>query len=130
MKVFIAYEADYDDYSLHGIFSSLEKANAYITMVNDAEKAGHIPSIRRSNFQEPQEYELDELSNLRPVFAARVYAGLKEKPSVSIQYLPEIPETVFDSENGEIYAVVVWASTPQEARAKAIEERTKLQAKK
>lgn len=129
MKVFVAFEVDYDDYSLHGIFSTREKAEAYASTREVAQKALRLRVSSRDDIQ-IDEYELDELADLTAVFAAHSYVQLGEKPKVSVQYLAEVPETEYFSDNGEVYAVVAWALTPKEAREKAIVARDALRAKK
>ena len=77
MSVFLVTETNYDDYTVHGIFSAREKAEAYVAVVEQAEReAGKL--VRRPSVLDVEEWAVDDLVGHFPVFSARAYRGSRE----------------------------------------------------
>jgi hypothetical protein len=128
--VTIVYTQDWDSYSLEGIFSSPEKAQAYIDMVAAAEKSARVLSVQRQVLQ-TEDIELDELVGIFPVFVARTTSRLgptypvPKGMTTRVMYLKELPPTnVYRTDDGFTYAVEVFAASPAEAKAKLAAAKT------
>lgn len=121
MKVFIVSTGEWDEYYEHGTFSTRDKAEVYVTMVNDAEEEISLDSDLRS-FPTISEKEVDEVVEHFPVFTATNTLNSNEDPILRVDYFTEMPESRFFATldfNGSlesIYAAEGFGRTVQEAQ--------------
>lgn len=124
MKVYIVSEGKWDEYYEHGTFSTREKAEAYIAMVNEAEPLVDEHSFAR-DVLEIREVEVDAAAAYFPVFSITGVLGSEhdEKSELRVSYRSDVPESRFFvtldllGSLEEIYAAEGHGRTPEEAEA-------------
>jgi hypothetical protein len=117
-SVFAVSENDINDQSIHGLFSTREKADAYVALVAEAETVAGIAKADRTVL-DVEEMELDELTRVRAFFTAAQTKG-NSVVSKRIQYRETLPQARFFVDGSPIpvpFGAEASGTTPAEARA-------------
>lgn len=120
MKVFIVGEGEWDEWHEAGTFSTREKAQAYIEMVESAEESIALDHYSR-HFYKITEVEVDEASAQFPVFTAIGYVDSKDF-ALRVDFFSEVPESRFfvtlapRGYEQSVYAAEGFGRTPEEAQ--------------
>jgi hypothetical protein len=116
MKIWIVSESDWDEYHQYGLFSTEAKAQAYIDMVQAAEKL-----VGRTLYLDLDEYDVDDLIDRFPVFAIELRRTDARRQEKSVLYLNQIPDT--ETRGEPVYSVKIFGHDLAELRARVPEAR-------
>lgn len=141
MKVYVLTTGSYSDYSVEGVFSSIEKCEEYkkkkteqeieVYLFNNQEetedeKNDEIDYIKNyGNFNEPLEMELDDFNILSNRIGFLIDMNINTGELLSIEkYIDHSPLETFEKlfPNGE-YRIILHADSPEQAIKIANEKR-------